>query len=66
MEVKPRSKRIEYETLIADIDYTARKMTLTNKTTGESITVDSAQYPELQNIMSDIGHQSPGTPTTRR
>jgi hypothetical protein len=65
MDVKPRSKRIEYETLIADIDYNNRKMILTNKATGEIITITTEQYPEIQAIMADIGHQSPGTQTRR-
>jgi hypothetical protein len=57
-EIMPTSKTITYPTLKAEINYTEREMTLTNLASGESITIASAAYPELQAIMSDIGRQA--------
>ena len=65
MDIKPRVKHIEYETLSAKVDFTKRELTLTVNSSGESIVIPSQAYGELQAIMADIGHQAP-TNTTRR
>jgi hypothetical protein len=54
-DIKPRSKRVEYDTLLAEVDYKERCLVLTNKTTAETITIPTDAYGELHAIMSDIG-----------
>ena len=57
-DVKPKSKVIDYEMLSAQIDYVEHRMIITNKETGETISIPARGYPELQAIMSDVGHQA--------
>lgn len=57
-EIRPAIKTVEYETLRAVINYKERVMVLENILTGESITIQSVQFGELQAIMADIGRQT--------
>lgn len=66
MDIRPKAKNVEYEILSASVNFTDRKMTITNKLTGEAIEIPSNAYGELQAIMAEIGHQTPTTNTTRR
>jgi hypothetical protein len=54
-DIRPRSKRVEYDTLLAEVDYKERSLVLTNKATAETITIPADAYGELHAIMSDIG-----------
>lgn len=54
-DIRPQSKRIEYDTLIAEVDFKNRVLTLTNKSSGETITIPADAYGEMHAIMSDIG-----------
>ena len=65
-EIHARSKVIEYDTLTATIYYREHVMTLTNKTTDETITIPGEAYAELQAILSDIGRQVPQPTSPRR
>jgi hypothetical protein len=58
-DLKPKSKRIEYDVLIAEIDYKERLMVLTEKITGASIEIHADAYVELQAILTDLGRQVP-------
>ena len=63
MSNAPLTKEITYEILKAYIDYGAKTLVLTNYETGESITIPSAAYPQLQAIMADIGREPPAQKT---
>ena len=58
-EVTPRCKSIEYDILIVTVNYDAKELVVTNSKTGETITIPSAAFPELQSIVSDIARQPP-------
>jgi hypothetical protein len=56
-DIKPVRKSVQYDTLSAEIDFKERTMSLLNRNTGETITIPSDAYGELQAILADVGRQ---------